>query len=105
MLKIAWLALSAALCALASAPAAYADSPPYLTTDTALADKLEASPFVDTSAMNGGYMVIYAVDTGIPLATGWQMPLVPRLVTIGDGRRTAIGLGDTEIAVKYLAWS
>ena len=105
MLKIVWLALGAALCALASAPAAYADSPPYLTTDTEPADKLEAAPFVETSAMSGGYGLIYAVDTAIPLASGWEMTVVPRLAMIGEGRRAATGLGDTEIAVKYLAWS
>ena len=105
MLKDAWPALGAALCTLAFAPSAHADSPPYLTTDTAPADKIEATPFLDTSATNGGYGLTYAVDTAIPLATGWEMTLVPRVVTIGDGRGAATGLGDTEIAVKYLAWS
>jgi hypothetical protein len=105
MPKIAGLALSAALCALGLAPSAHADSPPYLTTDTEPAEKIQAAPFVEASAMSGGYELTYAVDTAIPLAPGWEMTLVPRLVTIGDGRTAATGLGDTEIAVKYLAWS
>ena len=105
MHKVVWLALSAALSALASAPSAHADSPPYLTTDTEPADKIEATPFLDTSAMSGGYVLTYAVDTAIPLATGWEMTVVPRVVTIGDGRGAVTGIGDTEIAVKYLAWS
>jgi hypothetical protein len=98
------LPLAAMLAAvLAAAPAARADSPPYETTDTEIADKLELMSFVTEAHGPHQQIVTGAFDLAIPLARRWEMTIVPSWSTVHEPGLRAEGLGDTEIAFKYLA--
>lgn len=83
--------------------AARADSPPYETTDTEIADKLELMSFVTEAHGPHQQIVTGAFDLAVPLAKRWEMTIVPSWSTVRQPGFSAQGLGDTEIAFKYLA--
>jgi hypothetical protein len=96
------LSAVAVLCTLASGAPARADAPPYATTDTGIADKLEFTGFAQSITQGRIGVDVLGLDLAIPLAPRWEMTIVPRMAVVSDGDRRAMGVGDTEIAVKYL---
>jgi hypothetical protein len=100
------VAFAAALAcgAIAAAPAR-AESPPYVTTDTDIADKLELSTFVRLAAHDSAQFGALGFDLAVPLAAGWELTLVPRFAEARHDDQRTSGFGDTEVAVKYLALS
>jgi hypothetical protein len=94
---------AALLCALIAPAPTRADAPPYLTTDTEAADKLEVTSFLRSSVEGrvGGDELGF--DIAIPLAPRWEMTIVPRFAEVRAGGAPSMGVGDTELAVKYLA--
>ena len=99
------LSAAAVLCALASDTPARADAPPYATTDTGIADKLEFTGFAQSITQGRIGVDVLGLDLAIPLAPRWEMTIVPRMALVSDGDRRVMGVGDTEIAVKYLLLS
>jgi len=97
------LPLAAMVAAVLAASAVRADSPPYETTDTEIADKLELMSFVTEAHGPHQQIVTGAFDLAIPLARRWEMTIVPSWSMVREPGLRAEGLGDTEIAFKYLA--
>jgi hypothetical protein len=98
-------ATAALVCLLSAEAPAWADAPPYATTDTDIADKLELKSFLGSEAKNHWSANTLGFDLAIPLAPRWEMTVVPRLTAVDGRRRSMVGFGDTEIAVKYLTMS
>jgi Putative MetA-pathway of phenol degradation len=96
------LTLTAILLCGAGALPARADAPPYATTDTDIADKLELSSFVRSAGHDGRQFNTMGFDLAVPLAPRWEFTLVPRFAQTRGGAHDDLGLGDTEVAVKYL---
>ena len=82
--------------------AAHADAPPYDTTDTGIADKLELTSFLRVAAHPGAHFNTLGFDLAVPLGERWDLTLVPRFAESRHGDRRAAGFGDTEVALKYL---
>ena len=97
------IAIAAFLSGLSAVAPARADAPPYVTNDTEIADKLELSPFLQWSGRGRISVDTVGVDVAIPLAARWEMSIVPRFARIETPEGRLAGLGDTEVAVKYLA--
>jgi Putative MetA-pathway of phenol degradation len=95
----------AVACGVIAAAPARAEAPPYVTTDTDIADKLELATFVSLAAHDGGHFSTLGFDLAVPLAPAWELTLVPRFAEAHHDDQGAIGFGDTEVAVKYLALS
>jgi hypothetical protein len=100
------LALAAAIAcgAIVAAPAC-AEAPPYVTTDTDIAERPELSTFVRVAAHDGGDFSTLGFDLAVPLASSWELTLVPRFSETRHGDQRRSGLDDTEVAVKFLALS
>jgi hypothetical protein len=94
---------AAMACGVICAAPARAEAPPYVTTDTDIADKLELATFVGLAAHHGGQFSTLGFDLAVPLAPTWELTLVPRFAETRHGDQRASGLGDTEVAVKFLA--
>jgi len=88
-----------------AAPPARAEAPPYVTTDTDIADKLELATFVSVAAHEGAHFSTLGFDLAVPLAPAWELTLVPRFAEMRHGDQHTSGFGDTEVAVKFLALS
>jgi hypothetical protein len=86
-----------------AAASARAEAPPYVTTDTDIVDKLELSTFVGVAAHDSAHFSTFGFDLAVPLAPAWELTLVPRFAEARHDDRHASGLGDTEVAVKFLA--
>jgi hypothetical protein len=100
------LAFAAAIaCGVVAAAPARAEAPPYVTTDTDIADKLELATFVRVAAHDSAHFSTLGFDLALPLAPAWELTLVPRFAEARHGEQRASGFGDTEMAVKYLALS
>jgi hypothetical protein len=96
-------ALAAALlCGLIRGSPALADSPPYATTDTAIADRPELVSFLQSAIHAGAHSNTLGFDLAIPIAPRWELTVEPRFVEAAHGDRRAAGLGDTELAAEYL---
>jgi hypothetical protein len=96
---------AAIACGAITAAPARAEAPPYVTTDTGIADKLELATFVSVAAHDGVGFSTLGFDLAVPLAPAWELTLVPRFAeTRHDDQRT-FGFGDTEVAVKFRALS
>ena len=76
-----------------------------MTTDTDIADKLELSTFLRVAAHDGANFSTLGFDLAVPLAPAWELTLVPRFAETRRDDQRASGLGDTEVAVKFLALS
>jgi len=96
---------AAMACGATTAAPARAEAPPFVTTDTDIADKLELATFVSVAAHDGVHFSTLGFDLAVPLAPSWELTLVPRFAQAGHGDQRESGFGDTEIAVKYLALS
>ncbi|THD60608.1 transporter [Phenylobacterium sp.] len=88
--------------AIAAAPAC-AEAPPFVATDTDIADALELATFVSVAARHDAGFSTLGFDLAVPLASAWELTLVPRFAETRHGDQHASGFGDTEVAVKYLA--
>ncbi|HEY1928548.1 MAG TPA: transporter [Caulobacteraceae bacterium] len=98
------LILAAAMvCGAIAAAPAHAEAPPYVTTDTDIADKLELSTFVRVAGHDSALFSTLGFDLAVPLAPAWELTLVPRFAEARRDDRRASGFGDTEVALKYLA--
>ncbi|HEX3366723.1 transporter [Phenylobacterium sp.] len=91
-------------CGMIAAAPARAEAPPYVTTDTNIADKLELATFVRVAAHDGARFSTLGFDLAVPLAPAWELTLVPRFAQARHGDRRTLGLGDSEVALKYLAF-
>jgi hypothetical protein len=98
-------AATAMACGLIAAAPARADSPPYVTDDTGIADKLELMSFVRSAWHPGARFTTFGLDLVLPLNERWELTFAPRFEDARHGDRRATGLGDTEVAVKYLVQS
>lgn len=96
---------AALLGGLVAAAPARADAPPYATTAAEIADKPELSSFLRMAGHDGKHFDTFGFDLAVPLAPRWELTLVPRFARTRGGAHDATGLGDTEVAVKYLLWS
>lgn len=90
--------------AIAAAPAR-AEAPPYVTTDADIADRLELSSFIRVAAHDSAHFSILGFELAVPLAPAWELSLDPRFAEARHGGQHTSGLGDTEVAVKFLALS
>lgn len=93
---------AAILCGLIGGSPAIADSPPYATTDTVIADQPELATFLQSAVHGGAHSNTLGFDLAVPIASRWELTVEPRFVEAGHGGRRAAGLGDTELAVEYL---
>jgi hypothetical protein len=93
------------VCGLPLATACRADAPPYATTDTAIADKLELISFVQSAAHDGAHFNAVGFDLAIPITARLEMTIVPRFAWLSGPEGRRLGLGDTEVALKYLVLS
>jgi hypothetical protein len=101
-----YLAFAAAMAwATAASAPARAEAPPYVTTDTDVADRPELATFLRVAAHDGGHFSTLGFDLALPLAPAWELTLVPRFAEARHDDQRASGFGDTEVAVKYLALS
>jgi hypothetical protein len=96
---------AAIACGLIAAAPARAEAPPFVTTDIDVADRPELSTFLRVAAHDGAHFSTLGFDLALPLARAWELSLVPRLAETRHGDQRAAGFGDTEVAVKFLAFS
>jgi hypothetical protein len=101
-----FISLAAAMvCGSIAAAPARAEAPPFVTTDTDIADRLELATFLSVAAHQDVRFSTLGFDLAVPLAPAWELTLVPRLAESRHGDRYRSGFGDTEVAVKRLVFS
>ncbi len=88
---------------LAASPG-WCDSPPYDTSDAAIADKPELTAMVGLGHDEAGRFANLVLEFSVPLNTRAELDISPSLASARRGGARHTGLGDTEVSVRVLAF-